>query len=132
LCDTFEGFPEEKLGIDKLWNNTHSVDFEMVKKQFTGYKNVQLVKGDFKDTINTLPDKEYSLVHVDCDSYRATKFVAEKMYPKLSKGGVMMFEDYGHPFCLSARIAVDQYFSKQKNFFAFFSGFSGLYIVVKS
>jgi hypothetical protein len=49
----------------------------------------------------------------------------------LSKGGCMVFEDYGHPALLGNRLAIHQFFNERKNCLKFFSQFSGFYIVVK-
>lgn len=131
LCDMFERFPTESQGVDRFWSETHDVDFEEVSRVFGEYPEVKLVKGDFADTIDSLPETDFSFVHVDCDSYRGTRLVIEKVFPKLSRGGVMAFEDYGHDFCLGARLAVDEFFNSLPGCFRFFSGFSGLQIVCK-
>lgn len=131
LCDAFDKFPTEKYAVDKFWSATHDVDYEKVKKLFGDYNNVHLIRGDFADTIDTIPEDKFSLVYVDCDSYRAVKLVSEKIYPKLISGGAIIYEDYGHPHCLGARYSVDTFYDKKKDCFRFFSGFSGLSIVMK-
>ena len=72
-------------------------------------------------------------MYVDCDSYRATRFLVENIYEQmLSPGGVMVFEDYGHPHLLGCRVAVHEYFDQRHDCVKFFSQFSGFYIVVKT
>ena len=131
LCDTYKQFPYEHLGIDRFWSNTHKVNFISIKKMFSSYKNVSLIKGDFFDTIDKLLINHFSFVNVDCDSYRAVKLVTEKIFPRLSKGGIILFEDYGHVQCIGARYAIDEYFKNIKNYRKFFSGFSGSLIITK-
>lgn len=131
LCDTFGNFPRENIGVDKLWSNTHELDFEKIKKLFQNYNNVRLIRGDFSETIDTIPEDKFSLVYVDCDSYRAVRLVSERIYPKLNSGSVIIYEDYGHVSCLGARYAVDEFYRNKKDCRCFFSGFSGLYIVMK-
>lgn len=131
LCDTFSGFPVESLGIDRFWSNTQHVDYEKVKQLFKDYNNVHLVCGDFKETIDTIPEEKFSLIYVDCDSYRAVKLVSEKTYPKLSSGGISIYADYGYIGCLGARFAVDEFYENKKDCRCFFSGFSGFSIVIK-
>lgn len=130
-CDIFDKFPEEELGVDYFWGGGHRVNYEEVRELFKDYQNVHLVRGDFSETIDTIPEDKFSLVYVDCDSYRATKLVSEKIYPKLSKGGVIIYEDYGHTFCLGCRQAVDEFYEHQEGCFQFFSLFSGLHVVIK-
>ncbi len=131
LCDTFSQFPQEELAVDQFWSGAHPVDYEKVKELFKGYPNVKLVRGDFIDTVDTIDEKAFSFVYVDCDSYRAVKLVSEKIYPKLSSGGIICYEDYGHAPCLGARYAVDEYYEGKKDCFKFFSTRSGMQIVVK-
>lgn len=131
LCDTFEEFPKEEMAIDKFWNDSHSVDYASVQRLFEAYDFVTLIKGDFTATIPTLPVEQLSLVHVDCDSYRAVQLVSEFAFPLLAPGGVMVYEDYGHDFCLGARAAVDDFYKGRNDCFRFFSGYSGLELVVK-
>lgn len=132
MFDTFESFPGEELGIDSFWSNTHKVDFEEVKTRLSTQKNIKLVKGDFTQTLPLQSIKKLSLIYVDCDSYRSTKFLMEFLYENiLSRGGFMVFEDYGHPALLGNRLAIHRYFDNKQNCVKFFSQFSGFYIVIK-
>jgi hypothetical protein len=126
MFDTFEEFPKEEIGIDSFWSNTHKVDFEEVKNRFASIDNVKLVKGDFTETFTEQSIKQLSFIYVDCDSFRATKFLMENLFEKiLSKGGFMVFEDYGHPALLGNRLAIHRFFDNRKDCVRFFSQFSG-------
>jgi Macrocin-O-methyltransferase (TylF) len=132
MFDTFEEFPGERLGIDSFWSNTHKVNYEEVKSRLSSQDNIKLVKGDFTETLPLQSINKLSFIYVDCDSYRATKFLIEHLYENvLSRGGIMVFEDYGHPALLGNRLAVQQFFDERKDCLRFFSQFSGFYIVVK-
>jgi len=134
LCDTFSGFPSEPLGIDDFWNNTHrGCDYSGVDELFKPYDFVHLVKGDFTKTVPKLDCDKLCLAMIDCDSYRGTKFAANHVWPKLSKGGMMVCEDYGHHVLLGAGMAMDEFYEEHSDeMFTFFSFFSGLRIMVKS
>lgn len=132
LFDMFTEFPPEGLGVDYFWDE-HKVNYEEVKGKFAGFKNVELVKGDFTETILKFPETRFSLIYMDCDSYRATKFLVDHLFEKqLNKGGMIIFEDYGHPALLGNRLAVHECFDNRKNCFTFYSQFSGYFIVVKT
>jgi O-methyltransferase len=132
LCDTFEKFPNESYGIDRPWSSTHLVDFSRVKALFEPYKFVSLIKGEFEKTVGEILSDKFSFVMIDCDSYRAIRFVANYVFPKLVRGGIMFFEDCGHAHCLGARMAVDEFLAdKQDSVFSMFSFFSGVRIGVK-
>ena len=132
MYDTFEKFPVETIGVDAFWSDTHEVNFEEVKSKFTDRSNVQLVKGDFTQTLNSVRPEMLSFIYVDCDSYRASTFLMEELFEKtLSSGGVMILEDYGHPALLGNRLAYHHFFDQRKDCFKFFSQFSGFMIIVK-
>lgn len=132
LFDMFQEFPPEGLGVDYFWEE-HTVNYEEVKNKFAPYPNVELVKGDFTETILNYPDIRLSFIYMDCDSYRATKFLVEHLFDNhLSDGGLMVFEDYGHPALLGNRLAVHECFDNRKDCFTFYSQFSGYYVVLKT
>jgi predicted O-methyltransferase YrrM len=132
LFDTFESFPPEPEGIDYFWSQTHRVDFDEVRAKLSELPGVRLVRGEFEDTLPRSDLEEIALAYVDCDSHRAVSYLAEALFEHhLSPGGVIVFEDYGHPALLGCRLAVHEYFDGRKDCTRFFSQFSGLYIVVK-
>jgi len=132
LFDTFDLFPEEDFGVDQFWSGSHAVDFETVRHKFDGFSFVQLVKGDFTETLAQAGIQRLALAYVDCDSFRATDYLIRHIYPEvLSAGGVMVFEDYGHAPLLGTRAAVDGFFEGRRGCVRFFSQFSGSYIVIK-
>ena len=132
LFDTFDSFPEEPLGIDQFWSGSHPVDFETVRQKFDRFPFVTFVKGDFTHTFNTAAIKQLAFVYVDCDAYRSTAYLIDRVYTDaLSPGGVMIFEDYGHAQLLGNRAAVHNFFDQRSGCVQFFSQFSGSYIVIK-
>lgn len=132
LFDMFDAFPEETMGIDRFWSGSHPVSFKDVRERFKPFPFVTLVKGDFTRTLDGMDIGRLALVHVDCDSYRATDYLIRRLYPEvLSPGGVMVFEDYGHPQLLGSRAAVHGFFDGREDAVCFFSHFSGCYLVFK-
>lgn len=132
MFDTFESFPEERYGVDRFWSRTHDVDFESVRRKFEGIGRVTMVKGDFTETLATSGIERVALAYIDCDSYRATKFLIDALMPsKIVPGGLLVCEDYGHPALLGNRVAVHEALSRHATGFRWFSQFSGLFIVSK-
>jgi hypothetical protein len=76
----------------------------------TGYPadRVRLVKGDVAQTIPTAAPASIALLRLDTDFYESTRHELEHLYPRLSSGGVLIIDDYGH--WQGARQAVDEYF----------------------
>jgi hypothetical protein len=132
LFDTFEEFPNEDIGIDNFWSNTHKVDYDEVVARLSSQEKAILIRGDFTKTLAKSDIKKLCFAYIDCDSYRATEYLTEFIYEDLlTPGGVMVFEDYGHPPLLGNRLAVHNFFDNRRDCFRFFSQFSGYYIVIK-
>jgi len=133
LFDTFDKFPQEPYGVDEFWSQTHSVDFGEVRGKFSGLDKVRFVRGDFTQTLTTDGPTQIALAYVDCDSYRATRALIEQIWnARLPRGGLMVFEDYGHPALLGNRLAVNESLRAKPMGFQFFSQFSGLYVALKT
>jgi O-methyltransferase len=138
LYDTFSGMskPTEKdkpIGAAKqlitktsveIWEENQKDDginmwcfasLEKVQQNLlsTGYPDEKLrfVKGKVEDTIpNTIPSC-ISILRIDTDWYESTYHSLTHLYPLLSVGGVIIFDDYS--FWEGSKEAVDQYFSEQ-------------------
>ena len=106
---------EKKIENDVKENNWCFSSYDSVLKNFkdnTRSNNLVLIKGDVKETLNedkNLP-KKISILRLDTDFYESTKIELEKLYPLLSKNGILIIDDYGH--WQGAKKAVDEYFSK--------------------
>ena len=133
--DTFEGMTEsgefdidlrnikskELLKSTKKINNKKNIwaycDIENVRKNISKNlpkHNIKLIKGDVKNTLldhNNLPNK-ISILRLDTDFYDSTKIELEILYPRLSKGGYLIIDDYGH--FKGCQKAVDEYFKNSK------------------
>ena len=79
-------------------------------------KNIQLIKGDITETVpNYLklnPKLKISLLNLDVDFYEPSMSILKNFYPKLSKGGILMLDDYG--VWDGETMAADEYFIDKK------------------
>ena len=79
-------------------------------------KNIQLIKGDITETVpNYLklnPKLKISLLNLDVDFYEPSMSILKNFYPKFSKGGILMLDDYG--VWDGETMAVDEYFIDKK------------------
>ena len=80
----------------------------------TGYDEgmVHLVKGRVEETIPQHAPDSIALLRLDTDWYESTKHELERLFPRLSKHGILIIDDYGH--WQGARRAVDEYFAGNK------------------
>jgi hypothetical protein len=90
--------------------------FEEVRRNVcsTGYPEDKLhfVVGPVEKTLLQQVPAQISLLRLDTDFYESTRAEMEYLYPRLSPGGVIIVDDYGH--WEGARLAVDEYLAKTK------------------
>ena len=68
---------------------------------------IRYIRGKVEDTIPGNAPEKISILRLDTDWYESTKHELENLYPRLSPGGVLIIDDYGH--WKGAREAVDEY-----------------------
>lgn len=114
VADSFAGLPvpnPEKYPTD-FDSTLHefpelAISLETVKNNFAKYnlldEQVQFLKGWFRDTMPNASIKEIAVLRLDGDMYESTWDVLENLYPKVSKGGYIIIDDYGAiPACSQA------------------------------
>lgn len=113
LFDTFDGMPPTDPTVD----DHRAGDFPGVPvdtvRAFVGHEDeVVFHPGLIPETFAEMDDfSRIAFAHIDVDIYESTKRCCEFIYPRLSWGGVIVFDDYGRPTCRGARIAIDEYFA---------------------
>lgn len=74
---------------------------------------IKLVEGDISETVpaflDEFPGVRFSLVHFDCDMYAPTKAALKPMWDRLSRGGVMLFDEYAIKEWPGETKAVDEF-----------------------
>src|SRR5207248_2331861 len=129
LYDTFEGMtaptardvdfagrtPEQHL---KTWGASRVAEMansalDEVRRNVLGTglaaDRFVFVKGKVGETLpGQMPAGAISILRLDTDWYESTKHELEHLFPRLSRGGVLIVDDYG--FWRGAREACDEYF----------------------
>jgi O-methyltransferase len=90
--------------LDEVRSNMHSTQYPVDK--------IKLFKGRVENTIPLEAPEQISLLRLDTDWYESTKHELVHLFPKLSVGGVLIVDDYGH--WEGARRAVDEYIDEHK------------------
>ena len=123
--DTFGKFPETNFQDDKKARNKFidSAGEDSISKdqlfQILNQKNLNrhlnLIEGDITKTVpdyvKTNPELKISLLNLDTDIYEPAVSILENLYPRITKGGILMLDDYGtHP---GETKAVDEYFENK-------------------
>ena len=113
VADSFEGCPKPDLekypqdkGPDLYIYDELAVPLEKVKANFDRYglldEQVSFLKGWFKDTLPKAPIKKLAVLRIDADLYESTMDSLVNLYPKLSKGGYIIVDDFSLPACKQA------------------------------
>ncbi len=130
LFDTYEGMPVPSER-DRQWDGERAADrlalqervpgatndwafatLDDVRQQMaaTGYppELLHFVKGPVEKTLPAQCPSTISLLRLDTDWYESTLHELEHLWPRLSTGGVLIIDDYGH--WQGAREATDEFF----------------------
>jgi hypothetical protein len=116
LFDTYEGMPRptehdvDFAGVSALdqWNAQHRNRFNRDARaslkdvrnnmETVGYDmtRIHFVKGMVEETIPQLAPEKIALLRLDTDFYESTRHEMVHLYPRLSPGGVLIIDDFGH------------------------------------
>lgn len=104
LADTFEGVVKATKKDSQYTGGEHSdTSSEIVENLLANtlnLKNFKILKGVFPDeTASMIQNPNFALVHVDVDVYQSSKEIVEWVWPHLSVGGIIVFDDYGWTNC---------------------------------
>ena len=112
LFDTFTGMPDTDAKLDKHKKGDFADTSLAAVESYIGARSfVKYHSGFIPDTFSEVPDDiQISFAHVDVDIYRSVMDCLEFIWPRLSAGGVVIFDDYGFPTCPGAKDAVDAFF----------------------
>lgn len=140
-CDSFTGFDPDELERERAAGDTDappeaftSTSLDYVRNKLAALKVddvVDLVPGYFEETLPSLSGP-FSLVFVDCDLYDSLLFCARTLWPQLSSGGRMLFDDYTSPEFRSAKPAVDAFVAERANEISEHRLLGSLYLAVKA
>jgi len=127
LFDTFEGMPEptvkdvdysgkqaSEVLLKDVGSRCEDAPLEVVKEVLygTGYprERIHFVRGRVEETVPASAPEAISLLRLDTDWYSSTKHELVHLFPRLSRTGVIMIDDYGH--WRGSRQACDEYFGQ--------------------
>ena len=143
LFDSFAGMPEIKSDVDKNSYQVAAVDDwkkgcfyvpEGIEKtihadisEIIGAERINIVKGYYQDTLNTVKFDSQSvlLVNIDCDLYESITLVLKKLISETAfkDGAIILFDDYNFNRAnpeMGVRRAIRDTFGKNKRYILFF------------
>lgn len=112
LFDTFEGM---KVTNEAQGDRHRAGDFSETSltevKAFVGEADwIDYRQGWVPETFVGLADDKVAFAHIDLDLYAPIADAISFIYPRLIKGGMMVFDDYGFPSTPGAKKAIDEFF----------------------
>ena len=104
----------EKMRINDNSSEWCNISLNDVKKNIfsSGYNNEKFhfIVGKVEETIPSLAPEKISLLRLDTDWYESTKHELIHLFPRLSKGGIIIIDDYWS--WSGSRKATEEYFSQ--------------------
>jgi O-methyltransferase len=111
-CDTFRGLVKagpEDGGLRDGDVAVDRADTERFLRRELGLTNVVLLEGVFPDETGArLPDAPVRLCHIDVDTYHSARDTLDFIWPRLSVGGAVVFDDYGSHICPGIQQLVEE------------------------
>tara|TARA_B100000378_G_C18000220_1_gene396952 strand:- start:91 stop:921 length:831 start_codon:yes stop_codon:yes gene_type:complete len=121
-CDTFDGIPTDDQFVENkrgkgMFSDAQIEEISKKIEIFGVKKEIELIKGNFDDSLERLESEKFSLVFLDCNVYDSAKIAINFSYPKLSTNGIFISHCYGikkdsHSFW-GEGIAVNKYLSSK-------------------
>ena len=124
--DTFGEFPEAQYPLDVKKREQFvseagsksigKVQLISVLQRLNLYQNIELIEGNILQTVPEYkgknPHLKISFLHIDVDLYEATRVCLEELYSLVTRGGIVILDDYGaFP---GANKAIDEFFTGKK------------------
>ena len=113
LFDSFSGMPETSAEHDVHQEGDFAdAPLEQVKAYLADFPDsVAFHPGFVPATFAGLEDLTFCFVHIDLDLHDAIRDATAFVYPRMPRGGIIVYDDYGFPTCPGARKAVDDFFA---------------------
>ena len=123
LFDSFAGL-SEPAGEDQAHSDSYfswnagdlCAPESKVRENLATFNSITIYKGWIPERFHEVQDLKFRLVHIDVDLYQPTKDSIEFFFPRMSKGGVMIFDDYGMTSCPGAYKAVEDYMQDKSEY----------------
>lgn len=111
VYDTFTGIPvsgeKDRHKVGDFGDTSADAVWYLLEEH---HSHVVMQVGMFPETTNAVdPDVKYCFVHCDGDQYQVTKDFLEYFYPRMSAGGIMIFDDYLWPDCPGVALALHEF-----------------------
>jgi O-methyltransferase len=115
LCDTFTGVVKAGSNDTRYKGGEHADTSRQIVEILTREKmkltNVEILEGIFPDqTAHLIKDQSlaFRFCHIDVDVYQSAKDVVKWVWPRMVRGGIIVYDDYGFQGCDGIAKFVDE------------------------
>lgn len=112
LCDTFSGVVKAGMHDPTYKGGEHSDTSRQAVVGLTsslGLSNIDVLQGSFPDeTGSALEGRQIAFCHIDVDVYQSGADIMEWLLPRVSRGSVIVFDDYGFSTCAGVTQLVNE------------------------
>lgn len=120
VFDTFEGIPaptaaDPDYDIAARYTGHFRGDLGEVEALFRRLgilEEARLIKGLFAETLPRAEVGAIAVLHIDGDWYESVKICLDHLYDRVSRGGIIQIDDYGH--WEGARKAVEEFMADRR------------------
>lgn len=118
LFDTFQGMPD--IAVPE--RDAHrpgdfgDTSLDYVRRRLQEFSFVEFHPGFIPDTFSEIEGvNHFAFVHVDVDIYPTALECCKWFWPRLTRGGVIIFDDYGfRSYRRAIRASVDEFFASMR------------------
>lgn len=115
--DTFEGMPDTDKTIDAHHRGDFAeTSYDALCRRIDELKldNLVPVRGLFQETFPTLSTGKVGLAHIDADIYSAIKYAQDAVWPRMTGGGYVVYDDAEVSSCIGATQAVEELIQERR------------------
>jgi O-methyltransferase len=112
VCDTFAGVvkagPKDSMYSGGEHSDTSKAQVEQLYATL-GLSNIRVIQGIFPEESGAqLTNSVFRFCHIDVDVYQSAHDILEWVWPRLVRGGIVVYDDYGFDSCAGITIHVDE------------------------
>lgn len=97
LYDTFDGVPADQQDPGRditAASYGHPFDFAEVRDRFAPWSNITVTAGRVPEVLDEVCPERIAFMHIDLNNATAEVAALDRLYDRVSPGGVIVFDDY--------------------------------------
>jgi len=121
LLDTFSGIDSKQVTQEELQDGILQKNAELidsgfyvtssasVKKNFSEWKNLEIIEGIIPDTLNQITAKQVAFLHIDLNCAAPEVASIEFLWDRLVSGAIVLLDDYAYFGYHHQKAAMDRF-----------------------